>query len=74
VNIEIMRTFARLREFLAAHRDLVRRLDALEHRYDGRFRVVFEAIRQLMAPSTVTPKRRIGFRQDDGEKPARHRS
>lgn len=60
VNIEIMRTFGRLREMLAANKDLSRRLDALERRYDGRFKLVFDAIRGLMAPPTK-PSRRIGF-------------
>jgi len=63
VNIAIMRTFVRLREMLATHADLARRLDALETRYDGQFRAVFEAIRQLMAPP-VPPRRRIGFHAD----------
>jgi hypothetical protein len=64
VNIEIMRTFARLRQFLSSHADLVRKLDALEKRYDSQFQVVFEAIRQLMKPTE--PKRgRIGFRGPD---------
>jgi two-component sensor histidine kinase len=63
VNIEIMRTFARLRKYLAAHREIVQRFD--EH--DARFQVVFDAIRRLMEPSTVSPKRRIGFRPDEGK-------
>jgi ORF6N domain len=60
VNIEIMRTLARLRETLAAHKDLAQQLTALEGKYDRQFRVVFDAIRELMkAPE---PKRRgIGF-------------
>ena len=61
VNIEIMRAFVRLRRLLASHADLQRRLDELEKKYDEKFRVVFEAIRQLMAPPI--PKRpQIGFR------------
>lgn len=61
VNIEIMRTFVRLRELLATNAELNTRLDALERNYDGKFKVVFEAIRQLMRPPV--PKRRpIGFR------------
>lgn len=61
VNVEIMRTFVRLREMLATHKDLARRLDSLEKKYDHQFKVVFDAIRQLMAPP-VPPKRgRIGF-------------
>ena len=65
VNIEIMRAFIRLRQMLASHAELARKLDALEKKYDARFRDVFEAIRQLMAPPE--PKRRaIGFRKKDG--------
>ena len=61
VNIEIMRTFVRLRHYLATHQDLARRLDDLEKRHEGKFQVVFEAIRQLMTPP-VTKRRPIGFR------------
>ncbi|MGA2467493.1 MAG: ORF6N domain-containing protein [Thermodesulfobacteriota bacterium] len=61
VNIQIMRTFAKLRVFMLQHKDLARRLDELEKKYDTQFKVVFDAIRQLMAPPE--PKRRpIGFR------------
>jgi phage regulator Rha-like protein len=60
VNIQIMRTFTRLKEIMLSHKDLSRRLDDLETKYDGQFRVVFEAIRQLMAPP-LKPKRKIGF-------------
>ncbi len=60
VNIEIMRTFVRLRRLLASNAELAERLEQLEEKYDGQFRVVFEAIRQLMAPAE--PRRgRIGF-------------
>ena len=61
VNIAIMRAFVRLRAMLATHADLARRLDELEQKYDEQFRVVFEAIRELMAPDPVAPSRRIGF-------------
>ncbi len=60
VNIEIMRTFVRLRQLLASHTDLAKKLDALERKYDSQFRVVFEAIRELMSP-IEKPKRKIGF-------------
>lgn len=63
VNVEIMRTFVRLRRWLVTHEDLARRLDALEKKYDTQFRGVFEAIRQLMLP-TETPRKRIGFHGD----------
>lgn len=61
VNIEIMRAFVRLREFAASNADLRRKIDELEKKYDTRFSAVFEAIRQLMQPAPVPPKRRIGF-------------
>jgi hypothetical protein len=68
VNIEIMRTFVRLRRMLAEHVDLARRLDELEERYDKQFSAVFDAIRQLMAPPPQT-KRPIGFTADlEGKK------
>ncbi len=60
VNIEIMRTFVRLREMLASNAELARRLNELEKKYDAQFRAVFDAIRQLMAPPP-RPKQRIGF-------------
>jgi len=60
VNIEIMRTFVRLRQLLATNAELARKLEALEKRYDTQFKVVFDAIRQLMAPSEPK-KRKIGF-------------
>lgn len=61
VNVEIMRAFVQLRRALGAHEELARRLSALERKYDGQFSVVFEAIRQLMAPRR-SPRRAIGFR------------
>jgi hypothetical protein len=63
VNIEIMRAFVKLRRLLATHVELARKLDALEKKYDAQFRVVFDAIRELMRPPE--PKKRpIGFRKD----------
>jgi phage regulator Rha-like protein len=50
VNIEIMRAFVRLRKMLSSHAELARKLEELEKKYDSQFRVVFDAIRQLMAP------------------------
>jgi hypothetical protein len=62
VNIQIMRTFAKLREIIYQHKDLARRLDELEKKYDAQFKIVFDAIRQLMAPpEPEPPKKRIGF-------------
>jgi hypothetical protein len=62
VNIEIMRTFVKLRQMLASNVELARKLAALEKKYDAQFRVVFDAIRQLMTP-TEKAKRKIGFGQ-----------
>jgi hypothetical protein len=64
VNIEIMRAFVRLRRMLASHADLARKLEELEKRYDAQFRVVFDAIRQLMAPPEKG-RRSIGFRVEE---------
>ena len=61
VNIEIMRAFVRLRQMLASHANLARKLAALEKKYDAQFRVVFDAIRELMTPPEPKKKRPIGF-------------
>jgi hypothetical protein len=61
VNVEIMRAFVRLRQWLATHKDLARKLESLEKKYDRQFKVVFDAIRELMAPPDPPQKRRIGF-------------
>lgn len=61
VNIEIMRAFVKLRQLLISHKDLAEKLDTMEKNYDHKFRAVFEALRQLMAPPQVSPKKRIGF-------------
>ena len=62
VNIAIMRAFVRLRELLATHEDLGRKLEAMEKKYDAQFKVVFDAIRELMKPLPEDAKRRIGFK------------
>jgi hypothetical protein len=61
VNIQIMRAFVRLRQLLATNADLARRLDEVEKKYDTQFRLVFEAIRELMTPSEEPKKPPIGF-------------
>ena len=62
VNIEIMRAFVRLRQLLKSHADLARKLAEMEKKYDSQFRIVFEAIRQLMIPpEDEPPRRQIGF-------------
>jgi ORF6N domain-containing protein len=62
VNIEIIRAFVRMRRLLASHADLTHKLRALERKYDSQFKVVFDAIRQLMTPSTPPKRRRIGYK------------
>jgi ORF6N domain len=65
VNIAIMRTFVKLRELLMTHKDLARKLEAMEKKYDSQFKIVFDAIRQLMQPLEAPVKKgRIGFMQD----------
>jgi hypothetical protein len=66
VNIEIMRAFVRLRRMLASHAELAKKLAELEAKYDEQFAVVFEAIKQLMAPPEKK-QRRIGFRSEADE-------
>ena len=64
VNIEIVRAFVRLRRMLDSNHELARRLTALQRKYDGRFTMVFDAIRQLMTPP-ARPRRSIGFRRPE---------
>ncbi len=61
VNISIMRAFVKLREMLTGNKELARKLEALERKYDSQFKVVFDAIRKLMVPPDPRPSRRIGF-------------
>jgi phage regulator Rha-like protein len=60
VNIQIMRAFNRLRQMLSGHEDLKRKIEAMEEKYDKQFKVVFDAIRQLLEEDKK-PKRKIGF-------------
>ena len=62
VNIEIMRAFVKLRQMLASNAELARKLDELEKQYDHQFKIVFQAIRELMTPAPATAPKRIGFR------------
>ena len=64
VNIEIMRTFVRLRRILASHADLAERLEQLERKYDDQFRAVFDAIRQMMKADGAK-KEQIGFKVEE---------
>ena len=66
VNIAIMRAFVTFRDMLATHKELADKLAELEQEYDEKFRIVFDAIRQLMAQPTLEQQRRqIGFSNDD---------
>ena len=60
VNIEIMRTFVKLRQWLSTHKELEKKLNSLENKYDGQFKMVFEAIRLLMSEEQK-PKHPVGF-------------
>ncbi len=76
VNIAIMRAFVRLREMIASNKDLAKRFDELEKKYDAQFKVVFDAIRQLMAAPEPKEKK-IGFRVREKSaryKPSRRRN
>jgi len=64
VNINIMRAFVRLREMMAGHQNLAKKLAELERKYDAQFKVVFDAIRNLMEPPATTKQKQIGFRTE----------
>ena len=63
VNIEIMRTFVRLKKLLTSHAELAGKIDSLEKKYDSQFKIVFDALRELLAPPVPEPKPKgpIGF-------------
>ena len=61
MSVYVVRTFVRLRQLLASHESLARKLEALERKYDAQFKVVFDAIRELMTPPAPKKRRPIGF-------------
>ncbi len=64
VNIAIMRTFVKLREIMATHKDLASKIESLESKYAGHdqeIQVIFKAIKKLLEPLQIPPKRQIGF-------------
>ncbi len=61
VNIQIMRTFLKLRELISSHKDILSKIEEMEKKYDYQFQIVFEAIRQMMIPQKKV-KREIGFK------------
>jgi len=67
VNVEIMRAFVRLRRILASDKKLAQQLRDLEKKYDAQFKIVFEAIRQLMQPPDTAKKRPMGFIWNDSD-------
>jgi hypothetical protein len=73
-SVQVVRAFVRLRQMLASNAELARKLESLEKKYDAQFKVVFDAIRQLMSP-TVRPKGEIGFhvKHDDNKPKAKKR-
>jgi hypothetical protein len=69
VNIAIMRAFVKLRRILESNAQLARKLEEMERKYAAQFRIVFEAIRQLMAPpKDEPPRRQIGFKVEEKKK------
>ena len=66
MSVHVVRAFVRLREMISSNKELAKRLDELEKKYDAEFKVVFAAIRQLMTPPMV-PHRRIGFRREESK-------
>ena len=68
VNIQIMRAFAQFRHLLLTHKDLRRKIEEMEKKYDAQFKVVFDALKKLLEPSPAEKRRIIGFRTYDKEK------
>ena len=62
VNIQIMRTFIKLKEMLSTHKDLKQKIEEMEKKYDYQFKIVFDAIKQLLEPP-VKPKGKMGFQK-----------
>ena len=73
-SVQVVRVFVRLRQMLASNAELARKLELLEKKYDAQFKVVFDAIRQLMSPP-ARPNREIGFhvKYDDDKPKAKRR-
>jgi hypothetical protein len=73
-SVQVVRVFVRLRQMLSSNAELARKLESLEKKYDAQFKVVFDAIRQLMSPP-AKPKREIGFhvKYDDDKSKAKRR-
>lgn len=61
VSVQVVRAFVKLREMISTHKDLAKKLESLEKKYDSQFKMVFDAIRKLMTPPESKKKRAIGF-------------
>ena len=61
VNIQIMRTFAQMRQMMLSYKDLKEKIEKMESKYDKQFHIVFQALKQMLEPKPVPPKRKIGF-------------
>lgn len=66
VSVQVVRAFVKLRELITSHKDLAKKLESLEQKYDSQFKMVFDAIRQLMTPPEPKKKRAIGFGREEG--------
>jgi len=64
-SIQIIKAYVNLRQLLSTHKDLARKIESLESKYDTQFKVVFDAIRELMAPAADKKKKKIGFCRKD---------
>jgi hypothetical protein len=71
VNIAIMRAFVNLRQLIDANKELIRRIDSLEEKYDGNFRLVFEAIKELIREENK-PRKKIGYKIGSSEESDNH--
>ena len=67
VNIQIIRAFTKLRKMLLTHEDLKRKIESMERKYDKKFKIVFQAIKQMLE-TDEKPKNRIGFKIKEKQK------
>lgn len=67
LNMKVMRTFTKLREMLSTHKDLKRKIESMEKKYDEQFQIVFEAIKQLLTEENK-PNKKIGFTVKEKQK------
>lgn len=62
-NIQIMRAFARMKELISHHKNLQKQIDEMEKKYDAQFKIIFDAIREILEPQRQKPKKQIGFHE-----------